>query len=100
MSRLSFPPAPNPRKIVLVLDETGMSREIVPAGTCKGEQNAPAVRALIRERRSAGHRGHDVRGGRQLPAAIARWFVLQGGGAVAHIRRAQTVPRAVVEAAR
>ena len=46
MIRLYFHPTPNPAKVALLLEETGTPYEIVPVDTLKGEQHAPAFRAV------------------------------------------------------
>ena len=46
MIRFYFHPTPNPAKVALFLEETGMPFEIVPVDTAKGEQHAPAFRAV------------------------------------------------------
>lgn len=46
MIRLYFHHTPNPMKVALFLEETGMPYEIVPIDTYKGEQHTPAYRAI------------------------------------------------------
>ena len=46
MIRLYFHPTPNPAKVALFLEETGLPYEAVPVDTGKGEQHAPAFRAI------------------------------------------------------
>lgn len=46
MIRFYFHPTPNPAKIALFLEEAGLSYEIVPVDTSKGEQHLPAFRAV------------------------------------------------------
>ena len=46
MIRLYYNLAPNPMKISLLLEETGLPYEIVPVDTRKGEQHLPAFRAI------------------------------------------------------
>ncbi len=46
MIRLYFHPTPNPAKIALFLEETGLPYEVVPIDTRKGEQHAPSFRAI------------------------------------------------------
>jgi GST-like protein len=46
MIRFYFHPTPNPAKIALFLEETGLAYELVPVDTSKGEQHAPAFRAV------------------------------------------------------
>lgn len=46
MIRLYFHPTPNPAKVALLLEETGMPYEVVPVDTYLGEQHAPAFRAV------------------------------------------------------
>jgi GSH-dependent disulfide-bond oxidoreductase len=41
-----FHPSPNPAKVALLLEETGLPYEMVPVDTFKGEQFAPAYRAI------------------------------------------------------
>ncbi len=42
MIRFYYHPTPNPAKISLLLEETGLPYEVVPVDTAKGEQHAPA----------------------------------------------------------
>ena len=46
MIRFYFHPTPNPAKVALLLEETGLPYEIVPVDTSKGEQHASAFRAV------------------------------------------------------
>ena len=46
MIRFYFHPTPNPAKIALFLEEAGLPYEVFPVDTSKGEQNAPAFRAI------------------------------------------------------
>jgi len=46
MIRLYFHPTPNPAKVALFLEEAGLPYEAVPVDTSKGEQHAPAFRAI------------------------------------------------------
>ena len=46
MIRFYFHPTPNPAKIALFLEETGLSYEIVPVDTMAGEQHRAAFRAI------------------------------------------------------
>jgi GST-like protein len=46
MIRFYFHPTPNPAKVALMLEETGLPYEVVPVDTSKGEQHAPAFRAI------------------------------------------------------
>jgi GSH-dependent disulfide-bond oxidoreductase len=46
MIRYYFNTAPNPMKITLFLEETGLPYEAVPVDTRKGEQHLPAFRAV------------------------------------------------------
>ncbi len=46
MIRFYFHPTPNPAKVALLLEETGLPYEIIPVDTRKGEQHAPAFRAI------------------------------------------------------
>jgi len=46
MIRFYFHPTPNPAKVALFLEETGLPYEVVPVDTSKGEQHAPAFRAI------------------------------------------------------
>jgi GST-like protein len=46
MIRLYFHPTPNPAKVALFLEEAGLPYEVVPVDTRKGEQHAPAFRAI------------------------------------------------------
>jgi len=44
--RLYFHPTPNPFKVALFLEESGLAYEVVPVDTSKGEQHTPAFRAI------------------------------------------------------
>ena len=46
MIRLYFHPSPNPLKVTLFLEESGLAYEIAPVDTRRGEQHAPAFRAV------------------------------------------------------
>lgn len=46
MIRFYFHPTPNPAKVALLLEETGLPYETVPVDTSKGEQHAPSFRAV------------------------------------------------------
>jgi len=46
MIRFYFHPTPNPAKVALLLEELGLPYELVPVDTAKGEQHAPAFRAI------------------------------------------------------
>ena len=46
MIRFFFHPTPNPAKISLFLEETGLPYEMVPVDTSKGEQHSPAFKAI------------------------------------------------------
>src|ERR1700734_811201 len=46
MIRFYFPPTPNPAKVALLLEETGLPYEVVPVDTSKGEQHMPGFRAI------------------------------------------------------
>jgi GSH-dependent disulfide-bond oxidoreductase len=46
MIRFYFHPTPNPTKIALFLEEAGLTYEVIPVDTSKGEQHAPAFRAI------------------------------------------------------
>ena len=46
MLQLYYHPSPNPLKIALYLEETGLQYELVPIDTRKGEQHSPAFRAI------------------------------------------------------
>lgn len=41
-----FHPTPNPMKVALMLEETGLPYTVVPVDTLKGEQHAPEFRAI------------------------------------------------------
>jgi GSH-dependent disulfide-bond oxidoreductase len=44
--RFYFHPTPNPAKVALLFEELGMSYEVVPVDTAKGEQHEAAFRAI------------------------------------------------------
>lgn len=46
MIRFYFHPTPNPAKVALLLEETGLPYEVVPVDTSKGEQHSDAFRAI------------------------------------------------------
>jgi GST-like protein len=46
MIKFYFNLAPNPTKVALMLEETGLPYELVPIDTRKGEQHTPAFRAV------------------------------------------------------
>jgi GST-like protein len=46
MIRFFFHPTPNPMKVALFLEESGVPYEVVPVDTRLGEQHAPAFRAV------------------------------------------------------
>lgn len=46
MIRFYFHPTPNPVKVALLLEETGLPYELVPVDTSKGEQHSPEFRAI------------------------------------------------------
>lgn len=46
MIRFYFHPTPNPAKVALLLEETGLAYETIPVDTSKGEQHLPAFRAI------------------------------------------------------
>ncbi len=46
MIKLYFHPSPNPAKVALFLEESGLPYELVPVDTRKGEQHSPAFLAI------------------------------------------------------
>ena len=46
MIKLYFHPSPNPMKVAVMLEETGLPYEVVPVDTFKGEQHDPAFLTL------------------------------------------------------
>lgn len=46
MIRFYFHPTPNPAKVALFLEETGLPYEMIPVDTSKGEQHLPEFRAI------------------------------------------------------
>jgi GST-like protein len=46
MIRFYFHPTPNPAKVALVLEETGLAYQLIPIDTSKGEQHTPAFRSI------------------------------------------------------
>jgi glutathione S-transferase len=46
MIRFYFHPTPNPAKIALFLEETGLPYDVIPVDTSKGEQHTPTFRAI------------------------------------------------------
>jgi GST-like protein len=46
MIKFYFHPSPNPAKVALLLEESGLPYELVPVDTRKGEQHLPAYKAI------------------------------------------------------
>jgi len=46
MIRLYFHHTPNPMKVALLLEETGIPYEVIPVDTFKGEQHKPEFRKI------------------------------------------------------
>jgi hypothetical protein len=46
MIRFYFHPTPNPAKVALMLEETGLAYRVVPVDTSRGEQHRPEFRAI------------------------------------------------------
>jgi GST-like protein len=46
MIKFYYHPSPNPAKVALLLEETGLPYELMPVDTRKGEQHAPAFTAI------------------------------------------------------
>ena len=46
MIKFYYHPSPNPLKVALFLEESGLPYELVPVDTRKGEQHAPSYRAI------------------------------------------------------
>ena len=46
MIKFYYHPSPNPAKVALMLEETGMAYEVMPVDTRKGEQHLPAFLAI------------------------------------------------------
>jgi GST-like protein len=46
MLKFYYHPTPNPAKVALFLEESGLPYELVPVDTRKGEQHAPAYKAI------------------------------------------------------
>jgi GST-like protein len=46
MIRFYYHPTPNPAKIALFLEETGLPYEVVPVDTSKGQQHTAEFRAI------------------------------------------------------
>jgi GST-like protein len=46
MLKFYYHPAPNPAKVALMLEETGLPYEVVPVDTRRGEQFTPAYLAI------------------------------------------------------
>jgi GST-like protein len=46
MIRCYFHPTPNPAKVALFLEETGLPYEVIPIDTSRGEQHLPHFRAI------------------------------------------------------
>ena len=56
MIRLYYHPTPNPAKIALFLEETGLPYEVVPVDTSKGQQHTRGIPRDQPERQGAGDR--------------------------------------------
>ena len=52
MIRFYFQPTPNPAKVALLIEETGLPYEVIPVDTSKGEQHTSAYRATNPSRTS------------------------------------------------
>ncbi|MCX5515800.1 glutathione S-transferase [Kaistia algarum] len=46
MIRFYYHPTPNPAKVALLLEETGLQYETIPIDTSRGEQHSPSFRAI------------------------------------------------------
>ncbi|TAL90394.1 MAG: glutathione S-transferase family protein [Candidimonas sp.] len=46
MIRFYFHPTPNPAKVALFLEESGLPYEVIPVDTSKGEQHSPSFRRI------------------------------------------------------
>ena len=46
MLKFFFHPTPNPMKVALFLEESGLPYELIPVDTMKGEQHTPEYRAI------------------------------------------------------
>jgi GST-like protein len=46
MIRFYFHPTPNPAKVCLFLEETGLPYEVIPVDTARGQQHTPEFRAI------------------------------------------------------
>ncbi|MFH1805288.1 MAG: glutathione S-transferase C-terminal domain-containing protein [Pseudomonadota bacterium] len=46
MIRFYYHPTPNPAKVALFLEETGLPYEVIPVDTKKGDQHSPAFRVI------------------------------------------------------
>ena len=46
MIRFYYHPTPNPAKVALFLEETGLSYEIIPVDTSRGEQHTAGFREI------------------------------------------------------
>jgi GSH-dependent disulfide-bond oxidoreductase len=46
MIRFYYHPTPNPAKVALMLEETGLAYELVAVDTSKGEQHTPQFRTI------------------------------------------------------
>ena len=69
MIRFYFHPTPNPAKVALFLEETGLPYEVVPVDTSKGEQHTASLPRDQPERQGAGDRRYG-RTGRQGSARL------------------------------
>ena len=66
MIRFYYHPTPNPAKVALFLEETGIPYEVVPVDTRKGEQHNPAFRAVNPNGKLPAIIDTDGPGGRQV----------------------------------
>jgi glutathione S-transferase len=64
MIRFYFQPTPNPAKVALFLEESGLTYELVPVDTSKGEQHQPSFRRQS-QRQGARHVDTEGPGGKE-----------------------------------
>src|ERR1700730_3439020 len=79
MIRFYYHPTPNPAKVALMLEETGLAYELVPVDTSKGEQHAPEFRAINPNGKVPAIIGTDGPGGKAARVFDSGAFLLSLG---------------------
>jgi len=82
--RFYFHPTPNPFKVALFLEESGLAYEVVPVDTSKGEQHAPAFRAINPNGKVPAIIDTDGPGGREVRVFDSSAILLYLGDKIGH----------------